>query len=1039
MSARFRCVGHSVAVLVAGVCLVATVGSTTAAQLKQATVTRIVQDVQLLPSNGSARPAAMNDTVQEKTAVRTGAESRSELTFTDQTLARLGANTIFTFNEGTRNLNLEGGVMLLRVPKNAGGARISTAAVSAAITGTTVMLEYHRHSYIKLIVMEGTARLYLRNRLGESVLVRAGQMLIVKPDAKNLPDPVDIDLARLMSTSLLIIDFPPLASQPLIAEEISSQREKKSQGKLYDTNLVIYGRGTLVSLVDPPPLDLLSLSIDAFLLSPGVIFGNEIGALNTILSPNPYVIVAGTKIKTAPLITTNGVTEQGKLYRGVLMDGSASAYFFGSTSAFDIATSFDAVGEGANGDIPMAAFKFTSLQIAGGPAIKVPSGGADNLGLISAGGITSAAPGGTVTFPGMNAVLLAAENGSIGLGSGLSFSGFNFLSLYARGAGSGVTMASQVTNVSGVSLTAEGSVTVDGNESVQSFSSFAGVDFLGGTGQIIAKNINIVAGNNIDFTTLNFAVSTTMTPGVFLQAGANVNLDVRTDQSVFTNATLVFVQGATLNFTADPGGTTLLFANLASVSFTAGSGGIQAPETTFMQTSNSMEFNSAGDIVASSIVGGDSVSAQGSVHTTGDLIGNFIGAGQDITSAGDLTGFNSVSAGNNISVTNTLLSPSVTAGGDITADHVEVQNINPFLSPITTTLTAGAGGITPFVSASGSGLQHTFNVMTIVSPNGIDFSGANFGSGSDGGILTINAQSLNFAAAGINGAIFDGAPAPSTSLPPGNGGTFTVNTAGDLTVNGSNITATTGIIDTNGTPAGVGGTINLTSSNGVFSLTNGTIQVSSADASGTVNRRASGQGGTIAIESDVPNVTAINISNTGQLLSLLSAAAPGPGGKITILAQGSGSGVSVAAQLIEADGGLVDIRQTNSGIVSLTSTDIRADIVKIAALGADGQLIISGGSISADTLLKLYAPGSAGLIEFSGSVSLNGNSMKIIAANTVRIDTSVVVTVNGNTALDVYTNNPIYTGFGGNGGTNGTFANKGANNPQPLSAAPPLD
>ena len=58
----------------------------------------------------------MNDTVQEKTAVRTGADSRSELTFTDQTLARLGANTIFTFNEGTRNLNLEGGVMLLRVP-----------------------------------------------------------------------------------------------------------------------------------------------------------------------------------------------------------------------------------------------------------------------------------------------------------------------------------------------------------------------------------------------------------------------------------------------------------------------------------------------------------------------------------------------------------------------------------------------------------------------------------------------------------------------------------------------------------------------------------------------------------------------------------------------------------------------------------------------------------------------------------------------------------------------------------------------------------
>ena len=73
-------------------------------------------------------------------AVRTGIESRAELTFTDQTLARLGANTIFSFDKGTRNLELGGGVMLLRVPKDAGGAQINTAAVTAAITGTTVML-----------------------------------------------------------------------------------------------------------------------------------------------------------------------------------------------------------------------------------------------------------------------------------------------------------------------------------------------------------------------------------------------------------------------------------------------------------------------------------------------------------------------------------------------------------------------------------------------------------------------------------------------------------------------------------------------------------------------------------------------------------------------------------------------------------------------------------------------------------------------------------------------------------------------------------
>ena len=108
-------------------------------------------------------------------------QSRAELIFTDQTLARLGANTVFSFNEGTRNLELSGGAMLLQVPKNAGGAKINTATVTAAITGTTIMLEFHPDAFIKFIVLEGTGRIFLNAHIGESVLLHAGQMLIVSP------------------------------------------------------------------------------------------------------------------------------------------------------------------------------------------------------------------------------------------------------------------------------------------------------------------------------------------------------------------------------------------------------------------------------------------------------------------------------------------------------------------------------------------------------------------------------------------------------------------------------------------------------------------------------------------------------------------------------------------------------------------------------------------------------------------------------------------------------------------------------------------
>ncbi|PYI40525.1 MAG: hypothetical protein DMC57_10015 [Verrucomicrobia bacterium] len=67
--------------------------SVPAAQLKEAQVTQVVKDVKLLPTGAAARPASVSDEVREGTAVRTGVDSRSELKFSDQTLARLGAKT----------------------------------------------------------------------------------------------------------------------------------------------------------------------------------------------------------------------------------------------------------------------------------------------------------------------------------------------------------------------------------------------------------------------------------------------------------------------------------------------------------------------------------------------------------------------------------------------------------------------------------------------------------------------------------------------------------------------------------------------------------------------------------------------------------------------------------------------------------------------------------------------------------------------------------------------------------------------------------
>src|ERR1700716_223212 len=206
---------------------------------KEARVTQIIRDVQLQPVGATPRPAVQDDQVNENTGVRTGDESRSELTFEDLTITRLGANTIFSFDKAGRRGELESGSILLRVPKNSGGAEFKTHAVTVGITGTTVILESAPVGDAKLIVLEGDARLRLIKHPKESKRLRAGQMLNVQGDAMKLPAPEEVDLEQVRRTHPLLTDFPPLPSDNLIRAAI-----KKQQGG---------GSGPVAFTPTPPP------------------------------------------------------------------------------------------------------------------------------------------------------------------------------------------------------------------------------------------------------------------------------------------------------------------------------------------------------------------------------------------------------------------------------------------------------------------------------------------------------------------------------------------------------------------------------------------------------------------------------------------------------------------------------------------------------------------------------------------------------------------------------------------------------------------
>ena len=149
---------------------------------------------------------------------------------------------------------------------------------------------------------------------------------------------------------------------------------------------------------------------------------------------------------------------------------------------------------------------------------------------------------------------------------------------------------------------------------------------------------------------------------------------------------------------------------------------------------------------------------------------------------------------------------------------------------------------------------------------------------------------------------------------------------------------------------------------------------------------------------------------------------------------------------ININGGNYDVGGTffnvidGNGTIAFNNASVHADVLKVGAFGTNGVLNIGGGTLSADTTLKLYAPGSNGQLNFISNVTLGGNSAKILAANSITIFDNVVVTIGGSDEIrPMFTpTTPIIPVFGGNDSTTGTFAGAGANDPQPLDQAPPF-
>ena len=106
---------------------------------QEAEVTKKFNLVSLLFGRDS-RPVALGDVVKGDRALKTGGDSRAELQFPDLTITRVGSNALFRFLPGQREIILENGTVLFSSPGGAGGGKVQAGAITAAVTGTDMLV-----------------------------------------------------------------------------------------------------------------------------------------------------------------------------------------------------------------------------------------------------------------------------------------------------------------------------------------------------------------------------------------------------------------------------------------------------------------------------------------------------------------------------------------------------------------------------------------------------------------------------------------------------------------------------------------------------------------------------------------------------------------------------------------------------------------------------------------------------------------------------------------------------------------------------------
>ncbi len=152
--------------------------------------------------HGMVQRMAVASQVMPGDAMTTGSTGQAQLDAGSATV-RAGSTTDLHLKENGKGLTLKSGIVLVSNKSKNQGYELETDRHRATSYGT-MQVSYLKDKYLKVLCVEGKVKVGLKAFMGDSVTLQEGQMVTITPTEDRIPEPMNVNLNRVATTSALL-------------------------------------------------------------------------------------------------------------------------------------------------------------------------------------------------------------------------------------------------------------------------------------------------------------------------------------------------------------------------------------------------------------------------------------------------------------------------------------------------------------------------------------------------------------------------------------------------------------------------------------------------------------------------------------------------------------------------------------------------------------------------------------------------------------------------------------------------------------------